>query len=55
MYTQGVADYEKMAASPEFRAGLTRLLRERSSIMSRQCAPKPIRSTAIDACWWPAL
>ena len=25
MYTQGVADYEKMAASPEFRAGLARL------------------------------
>lgn len=25
MYTQGVADYEKMAASPEFRAGLERL------------------------------
>lgn len=26
MYTEGVADYEKMAASPEFQAGLTRLL-----------------------------
>lgn len=25
MYTQGVADYEKMAASPEFHAGLARL------------------------------
>ena len=24
LYTQGVADYEKMAASPEFRAGLAR-------------------------------
>jgi uncharacterized protein (DUF488 family) len=26
LYTQGVADYEKMAAAPEFRAGLTRLM-----------------------------
>jgi uncharacterized protein (DUF488 family) len=28
MYTRGVADYEKMAASPEFRAGLARLRQE---------------------------
>lgn len=26
LYTQGVADYEKMAAAPEFRAGLARLI-----------------------------
>lgn len=26
MYTEGRADYEKMAASPEFRAGLARLI-----------------------------
>src|SRR5574341_2186608 len=26
MYTEGVADYEKMAASPEFHAGLARLV-----------------------------
>ncbi len=26
LYTQGRADYEKMAASPEFRAGITRLI-----------------------------
>ena len=26
LYTQGVADYEKMAATPEFRAGLERLV-----------------------------
>ena len=26
MYTEGVADYEKMAASPEFRAGVARLM-----------------------------
>jgi uncharacterized protein (DUF488 family) len=26
MYMHGVADYEKMAAAPEFRAGLTRLM-----------------------------
>jgi uncharacterized protein (DUF488 family) len=26
MYTQGVADYEKMAASPEFKAGIARLI-----------------------------
>jgi uncharacterized protein (DUF488 family) len=28
LYTQGIADYEKMTAAPEFRAGLTRLLQE---------------------------
>ena len=28
MYTQGVADYEKMAASPEFHAGIARLTEE---------------------------
>ena len=26
MYTQGVADYERMAASPEFKAGIARLI-----------------------------
>ena len=28
MYTQGVADYEKMAASPDFHAGIARLTEE---------------------------
>jgi uncharacterized protein (DUF488 family) len=28
LYTQGVADYEKMEAAPEFRAGLARLIQD---------------------------
>ncbi|HYJ59588.1 MAG TPA: DUF488 domain-containing protein [Methyloceanibacter sp.] len=28
LYTEGAADYEKMAAAPEFRAGLGRLMQE---------------------------
>jgi uncharacterized protein (DUF488 family) len=43
MYTQGVADYEKMAASPEFRAGLARLKeaaeRYRLAVMCSEADP----------------
>ena len=45
LYTDGVADYEKMAASPEFRLGLERLMETAARAATwRQCAPKPIRS-----------
>jgi uncharacterized protein (DUF488 family) len=43
MYTQGVADYEKMAASPEFRAGLALLAkaaeRYRLAVMCSEADP----------------
>jgi uncharacterized protein (DUF488 family) len=43
MYTEGVADYEKMAASPEFRSGIARLLegvqRQRIAVMCSEADP----------------
>ena len=43
MYTQGVADYDKMAALPEFRAGLERLIemaeRQRMAAMCSEADP----------------
>jgi uncharacterized protein (DUF488 family) len=43
MYTQGRADYEKMAASPEFRAGLERLIqaakKDRVAVMCAEADP----------------
>ena len=43
MYTQGVADYEKMAVSPEFRVGLARLIetaeRNRVAAMCSEADP----------------
>jgi uncharacterized protein (DUF488 family) len=43
MYTDGRADYEKMAASPEFRAGLTQLIemaqRHRVAAMCSEADP----------------
>ena len=43
MYTEGVADYEKMAATPEFRSGVARLLegaqRERVALMCSEADP----------------
>lgn len=43
MYTEGVADYERMAATPEFRSGITRLLegaqRERVALMCSEADP----------------
>lgn len=43
MYTQGVADYEKMAASPDFHAGIARLTEEaersRVAVMCSEADP----------------
>ena len=43
LYTEGVADYEKMAASPEFRVGLDRLMeaaaRHRLAVMCSEADP----------------
>jgi uncharacterized protein (DUF488 family) len=43
LFTQGVADYEKMAASPEFRAGLAQLreaaARQRVAVMCAEADP----------------
>jgi uncharacterized protein (DUF488 family) len=43
MYTEGVADYEKMAAAPEFRAGIARLAeaaeRRRVAVMCSEADP----------------
>lgn len=43
LYTQGVADYEKLAAAPEFRAGLARLIelaeRQRLAAMCAEADP----------------
>ena len=39
LYTRGVADYEKMAAAPEFRAGLARLMElAREKLVAVICA-----------------
>ena len=55
MYTQGIADYEKMAASNEFRAGIALLTEAAESDTAwRRCVPKPIRWIAIAVCWLPA-
>lgn len=55
LYTRGVADYEKMRQRRNFAPGSCAWSSWRSGIASRQCAPRPIRSTVTAVCWSAAL
>jgi uncharacterized protein (DUF488 family) len=52
LYRDGVADYEKMAAAPQFRAGLDQVGELRGRFcLCLMCAPSASRSIATAACW----
>jgi len=50
LYRDGTADYEAMAAQPEFAAGLAQVVNESGATASAFCVPSASRSTAIALC-----